>query len=166
MKFKKLLPLLVIGFMFVGCGNTDIEEVEDSTAQETQLADTEEAPEVEAAVTEEETSTESDDQAEASTDSEKKELTDDQANAAVWNYLCSENPEYADYDGDAPCYTAVTSEEGADEIIVDFRSYTGAHEYFYIDRATGDTHSTEFVPGIIDEEEDTGLRINLWDYVN
>ena len=101
-----------------------------------------------------------------SSESGAKVLTDEQARDAVWKYICTEeNPSLEEYDGEASVYCCVSSEEGADEIRIDFRSYTGSHEYFYIDRATGDTHSTQYVPGIIDEEEDTGLSINVWDYV-
>ncbi len=156
---------MVIGLMFVGCGSSDTEEVEENV-QQTQLSDeaasTEEASAVEETI---DVDTEIDD-ASQSEDSTQKELTDDMASEAIWKYITTEeNPGLEDYDGEAPVYCIVTSEEGADEIVVDFRSYTGSHEYFYIDRATGDTHSTQYVPGIIDEEEDTGLRFNVWDYV-
>ena len=55
--------------------------------------------------------------------------------------------------------------EGADEIVVLFRSYTGAQVRYYIDRASGDAYVTEFVPGITPEEARTGESLNVWDYL-
>ncbi len=36
---------------------------------------------------------------------------------------------------------------------------------FYIARSTGDTYSTEYVPGITDEEEQTDEHFNAKDYM-
>ena len=51
------------------------------------------------------------------------------------------------------------------EVVVLFRSYTGAQIRYYIDRATGDVHVTEFVPGITPEEMPSEESLNVWDYV-
>ena len=166
MKLKKILPVLVAGFMFVGCTITDSGEVDESSVQQANEIDATDDGEVivEDASTDDGATTDSD------SESEKEvvnELTDDMARDAIWKYICTEeNLEAGDYDGEAEVGCIVTSEKGADEIVIDYKSYTGAHEYFYIDRATGDTHSTEFVPGISDDEVDTGLVINVWDYVD
>ena len=46
-----------------------------------------------------------------------------------------------------------------------FRSYTGAQIRYYIDRATGETYVTEFVPGITAQEQQTEERLNVRDYL-
>lgn len=149
MKMKILLPILALSILVVGCEKkNDVEITSAPSAVEAQSASEEESALGD------------------SSESGAKVLTDEQARDAVWKYICTEeNTSLEEYDGEAPVYCCVSSEEGADEIRIDFRSYTGSHEYFYIDRSTGDTHSTQYVPGIIDEEEDTGLSINMWDYV-
>ena len=43
-----------------------------------------------------------------------------------------------------------------------FRSYTGAQVRYYIDRATGDVHVTEFVPGITPEGMPSEESLNVW----
>ena len=44
-----------------------------------------------------------------------------------------------------------------------FRSYTGALEYFYVDKASGSTRMVEYVP-TLDIKNDAGT-INLFDYI-
>ena len=51
------------------------------------------------------------------------------------------------------------------EIVVLYRSYTSAQIRYHIDRSTGETYVTEFVPGITAAEERTDESFNLWDYV-
>lgn len=58
----------------------------------------------------------------------------------------------------------------ADELVngrykVAFRSYTGAFEYYYVDPVTGDTYVTEWVWGIMDEEQPTNEAFNALDYL-
>ena len=169
MKMRILVPIVAMSLIVVGCEKKNDVEITDSpSAVESQSA----AGDSEAAdtnVVDESTDVAAEQESTAgdSGESDAKVLTDEQARDAVWKYICTEeNPSLEEYDGEASVYCVVSSEEGADEIRIDFRSYTGSHEYFYIDRATGDTHSTQFVPGIIDEEEDTGLSINVWDYID
>lgn len=50
------------------------------------------------------------------------------------------------------------------EYVVMFRSYTGAYEYFYVDKTTGVTRMT-FRDSGLNAEEDGGT-INLWDYLD
>lgn len=49
------------------------------------------------------------------------------------------------------------------EYQVIFRSYTGSFVYFYVDKSSGTTRLTEYVPAL-DIEEDAGT-INLFDYL-
>ena len=51
------------------------------------------------------------------------------------------------------------------EVVILFRSYTGAQVRYYVERATGDVHVTEFVPGITPEEMPSEETLNVWDYV-
>ncbi len=48
------------------------------------------------------------------------------------------------------------------EIVVLYRSYTGAQIRYYIDPVSGKTYVTELVPGIIDEEQRTDESFNIW----
>ncbi len=52
-----------------------------------------------------------------------------------------------------------------DQIVVLFRSYTGALVRYYIDPASGETYVTEFVSGITPEEERTEETLNVKDYI-
>jgi hypothetical protein len=61
-------------------------------------------------------------------------------------------------------YWNVTSNT-ANEIVVLHRSYTGAETRYYIDPVSGETYSTELVPGIIDEEQRTEESFNVKDYM-
>ena len=52
------------------------------------------------------------------------------------------------------------------EVVVVYRSYTGAFEYYYVDKNTGDTRITEYVPVIMDSEQPTDRSLNVKDYIN
>ena len=93
-------------------------------------------------------------------------LSDEQALAAIKRYCILQNPELesAVNSGEYPAYWDLSSSD-AREIVVLFRSYTGAQNRYYIDRATGDAWVTEFVPGITPEEQRTAERLNVWNYV-
>ena len=52
------------------------------------------------------------------------------------------------------------------QIVVLFRSYTGALVRYYIERAMGYTYVTEFVPGVTPEEQRTEESFNIWDQVD
>lgn len=101
---------------------------------------------------------------EAEAEKEEK-LSDEQALSAIRNYCLSRNPELEGIinDGKYPVYWEVSSsdEQG---IVVLFRSYTGAQVRYYIDRLTGETYVTEFVPGITAEEQRTDESFNVKDY--
>lgn len=95
------------------------------------------------------------------------ELTDEQAVAAIQKYCYSTNPELEDKmkSEEYPIYWDVSSSD-EQEIVVVYRSYTGSINRYYIDRSTGETYVTEFVPGIIEEEQRTDETLNVWDYVD
>ena len=93
-------------------------------------------------------------------------LSDEQALSAIKSYCYISNPELESIvkAGEYPVYWDISSSD-EDEIVVLFRSYTGVQIRYYIDRASGDTYVTEFVPGIIDDEQRTDESFNVRDYV-
>lgn len=94
-----------------------------------------------------------------------EKLSDEQALAAIRNYCFSRNPDLEGIvkAGEYPVYWEVLSSDEK-EIVVLFRSYTGAQNRYYIDRLSGQTYVTEFVPGITDEEQRTDESFNIRDY--
>ena len=94
-----------------------------------------------------------------------EELSDEQALAAIRNYCYSRNPDLEGIvkAGEYPVYWDISSSDEK-EIVVLFRSYTGAQNRYYIDRLSGETYVTEFVPGITDEEQLTDESFNIRDY--
>ena len=92
-------------------------------------------------------------------------VTEDQAVAAIKNYCYINFPEVKEKEGsdDYTVYWDVSTNED-NEIVVLFRSYTGAEMRYYINPATGETYVTELVPGIIDEEQRTEESFNVKDY--
>ena len=65
---------------------------------------------------------------------------------------------------DTTVYWDVSTND-SNEIVVLFRSYTGSETRYYIDPVSGETYSTELVPGIIDEEQRTDESFNVKDYM-
>ena len=149
-----LIILALIGTMILaGCTtNTKTSEQKDQTNTQTedQIKDQAEQP------------TEEPVQA----DDAQQVLDNDTAVAAIKNYCHETNPDLQNIEdaGEYPVYWEV---ESADEkqIVVLFRSYTGAQVRYYIDPASGDTYVTEFVPGITDAEEKTDESFNARDYL-
>ena len=93
-------------------------------------------------------------------------LSDEQALAAIRNYCVAGNPDLESIAAeDYPTYWELASSD-ANQVVVLFRSYTGAQVRYYIDRATGDAYVTEFVPGITPEEMRTEESLNVWDYLS
>ena len=165
---KKKLILLAMCCMVFGlaaCGSKDGKEgdsvLEPIPVEETaQAEETAEAPEKEQAAAQEQAAVQ--EQAEASSDV----LTQEQALEAIKNYCYANNPDLesmAESD-DYTIYWDVTTGE-ADEIVVLYRSYTGAETRYYIDPTSGETYVTELVPGIIDDEQRTEESFNVRDYV-
>lgn len=97
----------------------------------------------------------------------KKDITDDQAVSAIQKYCYAEIPGLEDYvkAEEYPVYWEVESSDEK-EIVVLFRSYTGSLTRYYIDRASGETTVTEFVPGIMTEEEPSEESLNVRDYMD
>ena len=94
-------------------------------------------------------------------------LSDDEALTAIQNYCFDENPSLKDTlaESDYPTSWIVESQD-SDQVVVLYRSYTGAQIRYYIDRKSGDAYVTELVPGIIDEETENGVKINVRDYIS
>lgn len=93
-------------------------------------------------------------------------ITEEQALGAIRNYCLENNPDLEDMLGseDYTLYFDVsTNEEG--QIVVLYRSYTGAQVRYYVDPDTGETYVTEFVPGITEEEERTEETLNVRDHM-
>lgn len=93
-------------------------------------------------------------------------LTDEEALAAIRTNCCLANPSLEEIvtDGEYPAYWEIAS-GSEEEVVVLFRSYTGALVRYYIDRTTGETAVTEFVPGIMEEEQPTDESFNARDYL-
>ena len=113
-------------------------------------------------------STESSEAGKASEDAanQQEKLTDDQVFEAVKNYCYAGNPELAENISadEAPTYWEITSSSES-EVVVLFRSYTGALIRYYVDPTSGETYVTEFVSGIMTEEQRTDETFNVRDYL-
>ena len=96
----------------------------------------------------------------------ERTLSDEQAISAIRNYCTAQNPDLAEIvnAGEYPVSWEVASGDGR-QVVVLFRSYTGAEVRYYIDRVTGDAYVTEFVPGITPEEARTEESLNAWEYL-
>ena len=93
-------------------------------------------------------------------------ITEEQATQAIHDYCIESFPDLANMEG-SDDYTlyweASTNENG--EIVVLYRSYTGALIRYYVNPETGETYVTEQVPGIIDDEQRTEETLNVKDYI-
>ena len=67
--------------------------------------------------------------------------------------------------GETPIYWEVTSSSES-EVVVLFRSYTGALIRYYVDPTSGETYVTEFVSGVMTEEQRTDETFNVRDYLS
>ncbi len=90
-------------------------------------------------------------------------MTEESAMNAVIASYQEKNPGYETGAVENDYWDVSTEDEG--EIVVLYHSYTGAINRYYIDPATGNTIVTEFVPGIIDDEQETGESFNINDYL-
>ena len=93
-------------------------------------------------------------------------LSDDEALSAVKAYCFDTNPDLESIVNAAeyPVSWEIASSD-MQQIVVLFRSYTGAETRYYVDRATGETAVTEFVPGITPAETPSEERLNVRDYL-
>lgn len=92
-------------------------------------------------------------------------ISDEEALRAITNLCCIDNPDLASLSSEERLFYWEIVSSDADQIVVLFRSYTGAQIRYYINRSTGDTYVTELVPGIIDEEQTTDQSFNVRDYI-
>ena len=93
-------------------------------------------------------------------------ITDEMALDAIETRCVLENPDLTNMmaEDNYTFYWEVVSSTDS-QVVVLYRSYTGAEIRYYIDRATGNTTVTELVPGIIDEEQATDETFNARDYL-
>lgn len=96
---------------------------------------------------------------------EAQPLSDELAISAVQQYCYNANPELESIvnAGEYPVYWEIASGD-EQQVVVLFRSYTGAENRFYIDRISGEGYITEFVPGVTAEEQRTEESFNAWEY--
>ncbi len=144
---KKVIVLLMMCMVLSGCAkNTEVTKI-----------DTDDGPTAVYKVS---------DEAETE-DVQTERITDDQAMTAIKNYCHKTNPdlENIEKEGEYPVYWEVISSD-ENEIVILFRSYTGAQIRYYIDPVLGDTYVTEFVPQITNEEEKTDEEFNIRDYLD
>ena len=144
---KKVIVLLMMCMVLSGCTkNTEVTKI-----------DTDDGPTAEYKVS---------DEAETE-DVQTERITDDQAITAIKNYCHKTNPDLKNIEkeGEYPVYWEVISSD-ENEIVILFRSYTGAQIRYYIDPVLGDTYVTEFVPQITNEEEKTDEEFNIRDYLD
>ncbi len=94
-------------------------------------------------------------------------LSDEQLISAIKRYCFIGSPDLEGIvnAGEYPVYWEVSSSDEQKAVVL-FRSYTGAQIRYYIDRVSGDTYVTEFVPGISSGEERTDESFNLRDYLS
>ena len=94
-------------------------------------------------------------------------LTDKQAISAIKKYCYTSNPDLESIvnAGEHPVDWEVLSSD-EHRVVVLFSSYTGAQIRYYIDRITGETYVTEFMPGVSSEEERTEESFNVRDYLS
>ena len=93
-------------------------------------------------------------------------ISEDQAYNAVINYnkaIGSGLSEQINSEGYEEYWNVSTNEDG--KIVVLYRSYTAAQIRYYVDPVSGETYVTEIVPGITDEERETGETFNVRDYL-
>lgn len=102
----------------------------------------------------------------AETEAGTETLSDEQALAAIRQYCFVSNPDLEGIvnAGEYSVYWDVVSSTDS-EIVVLFRSYTGAEIRYYIDAVSGETYVTEFVPGITLEEQRTEESFNARDFL-
>lgn len=148
--------VLMLAAMFCGCGRkSEAAEPAQGAANEAVNTASNEASESAAEVI---------DAQEPESETEET-LSDEQVLSAIRNYCFVMNPDLEDIvkAAEYPAYWEIAASDDK-EIVILFRSYTGALVRYYVDRATGDTYVTEFVPGITDEEQQTDESFNVRDY--
>ena len=93
----------------------------------------------------------------------ENKLTAEMAYEGVSNY-CHSEYDWSPAEENPEIMYVTAGEETESEYKIIFRSYTSTMTYFYVDKLTGKTKMTEYVPSL-DIEEDKGT-INIYDYLN
>lgn len=95
-----------------------------------------------------------------------EKITNDTAISAIKKYCYSNFPDLEEMEKSGQYTISWDVESSSDkEIVVAYRSYTGAITRYYIDASTGDTYVTEFMPGITEKEERTSESFNVKKYM-
>lgn len=171
MKKPLFMLTLLLAIGLAGCGTKDSAGADTAEVAQEESAEAQDSAEAGDEATEEsstEAAADTSDDAEdtdANQPEESTPITDDQALEAIKNYCHTTMPDLEDMEksGDYTISWEVESSD-ADQIVVMFRSYTGAQVRYYIDPVSGDTDVTEFVEGITDEEQPTDESFNINDY--
>ena len=96
------------------------------------------------------------------TSASNNHITEETAFEGVYNY-CHSAYDWSIAEDDPDIMYLEMGEETETEYQVIFRSYTGSFVYFHVDKSSGITRLTEYVP-ILGIEEDAGT-IDLYDYL-
>ena len=95
-------------------------------------------------------------------DTSKNNITEEIAYEGVYNY-CHSAYDWSIAEDNPDIMYLEMGEETETEYQVIFRSYTGTFVYFHVDKSSGNTRLTEYVPSL-GIEEDAGT-IDLYDYL-
>ncbi len=154
-KIKAISMILLIVLVITGCRGKNFNDEKNSESTEGQAYEKNAAD------------TEKKDAKEMSTDDHPAvSISEEQALDAVRNYCYKANPDLKGVEeSDKSTVYWDIAESDENRIVILYRSYTGAQIRYYIDRASGDTYSTEFVPGITEQEERTDESFNIRDYL-
>lgn len=159
---KKIVTVFLavsVACMAFGCGDPSKEDKESITDTKKVEATTEET-------TVEETTKESGEETNketSKTEANGSELTEDVVLKAITKYCYDANPNLATADKGSYYFSVFETTE--DEIVIVFRSYTGALIYYHVAIATGDVYSMEYVPVIMDEPQPGEEKFNVNDYI-
>jgi len=167
---KAFLIISVLSFVLVtvGCGseNKTSNDATPSVVTVSEEKATSEAAAPEAGAQSDNGAEGAGEQPDATSEAAPGVITPEQARDAIRNYCHSQNPDLEDLEksGEYPIYWGVVSSD-ENEIVILYRSYTGALSHYYINPNTGDTFVTDFVPGITNVEEPTDEFFNVKDYI-
>lgn len=145
-----MIAAVTVVTMLPGCGAKDTP------------ADHSPAPAVVSTVTPESTAAPESTVPPESTAAPEQTITEDMAYEGVNNY-CHKMYDWSIAEEVPDIMYVVNWDETETEYVVMFRSYTGAYEYFYVDKASGVTRIVSYEP-VQQKETDEGT-INIWDYL-
>lgn len=93
-----------------------------------------------------------------------RKITDEIALSSIKNYCYMNFPDLKEIEEEHMVYWEVDSSSD-EEVVILFRSYTGAIVKYYINKLSGETYVTETVKGISEEEKRTDEVFNINDYI-